>query len=493
MQQQYLDVLEYLPESIVTEGGVEYPLNIILDESHIMVNYHLEAIAPSGTGFQEYSYTLPRYIPQTEETFEVLGLLQAEMGKTPNGNLSFPNHEYCIINQVMQWFTDVFNLPYDTWRWSIKLNINEPVDQTYREQVETKAVNHWLQRTKTSLEKSYPKKVTYVNENYTQNKILSFHDYGTLVLEYKNKHFIKKITYEKLLNFDKELIRGFMRGIIAGEGCVELSKTDKKYRVHISVSKEDEKEIYYQSLKKLEVDSIKYPGDKLVISKRKNNIQLLLQQLMTLSHEKYAKFCTMMKQYPNIRDETPYFRPKGEYIPHRIPQEKIAKIVELYNAGVTRTVTIAEQLGISAIKVNRVLRANNLGTRAKKPTPEHLRKKIADFARNNLHLSHKKLAEHFQVHEATITRICKKYKIKKSNKSLCKIPEEKIQRIIQIYKENSIVKFSEIRKEVGVSDSVIKRVRKENNLEHLGFMHLIGNNNSKYKLQKNKFVTTVQR
>ena len=126
MQQQYLDVLEYLPESIVTEGGVEYPLNIILDESHIMVNYHLEAIAPSGTGFQEYSYTLPRYIPQTEETFEVLGLLQAEMGKTPNGNLSFPNHEYCIINQVMQWFTDVFNLPYDTWRLSIKLNINKP-------------------------------------------------------------------------------------------------------------------------------------------------------------------------------------------------------------------------------------------------------------------------------------------------------------------------------------------------------------------------------
>lgn len=74
-----------------------------------------------------------------------------------------------------------------------------------------------------------------------------------------------------------------------------------------------------------------------------------------------------------------------------------------------------------------------------------------------------------------------KYKIKRGNKSLCKIPEEKIQRIIQIYKENPIVKISDICKEVGVSDSVIKRVRKENNLGHLGYMHLIGNNNRKYK------------
>lgn len=499
MGQAYLDLLEYLPKTIFTVGREEYPLQVTADDTHITVSYFLAKVSPTGSaGFQEYSYTLPRFISKTEGTFEVLGLLQAEMGKIPNGNLSFPNHEYCIVKQVMRWFAEELELSCDSWRWSVKLNINEPTDKTYQEQIEKKVINHWVKRTKISYYEGYPKTVTYVNENYTHHKELRSRDYGTLVLEYKNKlfsdimkNFVKKIIYEKILTFDQPLIRGFMRGIIAGEGCVENSKKDKKYRVHISVSKEDEKEIYYQSLKKLNIESIKYPGDKLVISKRKNNIELLTQQLMTLSREKYAKFCTMVKQYQNIRDETPYFRPKGEYIPHRIPQEKIAKIIELYNSGTTRTVTIAEQLGISPIKVNRVLRANNLGKRAKKPTPESLRKEIADFAFNNLHFSHKRLAEHFHVHESTIARICKKYRIKKGNKPLCKIPEEKIQQIIQIYKENPISKIADISKEVGVSDTVIKRVRKEHGLEKLGFMHLIGNNNRKYKEAKN--VTTIQR
>ncbi|MDP1694083.1 MAG: hypothetical protein Q8L34_00925, partial [Candidatus Woesearchaeota archaeon] len=498
MQQQYLDLLEYLPEKIVTDSGKEYPLNVTFDEEHIMVNYHLEAIAPSGIGFQEHSYTLLRYIAQTEETFEVFGLLQAEMGKTPNGNLSFPNHESCIITKVMRWFAEVFNLSNDTWRWSVKLNINEPTDQAYKEQVETKVINHWIQRTKISPEKAYPKKVTYVNENYTKNKILSFYDYGTLVLEYKNKlfsdiikHFVKKITYEKILTFDKELIRGFMRGIIAGEGCVDFWKRDKRYRVYISVTKEEEKEIYYQCLRLLNIDSNKYPGTNLVISKRHNNVQLLKQQLLTLSHEKYAKFCAMMKQYQNIREETGYFQPKGVLVPNRIPQEKINKIVDLYNMGVTRTVAIAEQLGISVIKVNRILKANDLGRR-RVNTPELFRKEIADFAKQHLTMTHKELAEHFHIHESVINRICLKYQVKKGNKSLCTIPEEKIQRIIQLYRENPTIKISEVSKQIGVSGTVIRRVRKENNLEHLGYMHLIGNNNQKYKLQENKDVTTYR-
>ena len=75
----------------------------------------------------------------------------------------------------------------------------------------------------------------------------------------------------------------------------------------------------------------------------------------------------------------------------------------------------------------------------------------------------------------------KNIKIKKGNKPLCKVSKEKVQQIIQIYKENPSVKIAEICQKVGVSDTVVRRVRKENNLKHLGFMHLIGNNNRKYK------------
>ena len=115
------------------------------------------------------------------------------------------------------------------------------------------------------------------------------------------KNLVRKITYEKILNCEKELIQGFMKGIIAGEGCIEMSKKDKKYRVHISVTKSEEKEINYQCLKLLNIESKKYKGDKLIIFKRKNNIQLLKQRLVTLSEEKYNKFLKMMQSYQNIK------------------------------------------------------------------------------------------------------------------------------------------------------------------------------------------------
>ncbi len=46
-----------------------------------------------------------------------------------------------------------------------------------------------------------------------------------------------------------------------------------------------------------------------------------------------------------------------------------------------------------------------------------------------------------------------------------------------MYKENPTVKFREIAQEVGVSDSVIKRVRREYKLQHLGYKYLVRCNN----------------
>ena len=69
--------------------------------------------------------------------------------------------------------------------------------------------------------------------------------------------------------------------------------------------------------------------------------------------------------------------------------------------------------------------------------------------------------KYFKVHESVVGRACKKYGIDRGNISGCKIPGEKVKRIVEIYRQNPAVKFSEIVKEVRVSNSVIKRVRKE--------------------------------
>ena len=315
-----IDLLEFIPDKIKCgENLREYLLDIKSDEDYIMLSYITKMITPiKSNAEREYSLTIPRYINSNQETLDVLGLLQAEMGKTDNGCISFCNHEYRLINKVLRWFKKELEILSNQWRWYVKLNINEPENKVYREEVESKVIKHWLNKTKIDIGKRYPKNVTHIKN--TKNKKLKYYDYGTLIIEYKSnllsqiiKRYVKFMSY-KIPNLEKDEIRWFMRGIIAGESCVEVYKPDKRYRVQISVVKKEEKDLYQKCLTRLGIYSKQYQYDKLIISKRENNIKLLKQRLMCLSPEKYKKFLNMMKLYPEISEETGYFSSKKE--PH---------------------------------------------------------------------------------------------------------------------------------------------------------------------------------
>ncbi len=222
MQHEKLDLVEFLPETIVTgEGnGKEIDLHKQVDAEHVALSYMTSFY---NGGWNEHSVTIPRFIDKDIRTFEVFGLLQAEMGKTMNGNFSFSNCEPRLINYVMKWFKEELELDYDKWRWSVKINIQEPKDVLVKDEIEKKVIEHWLDKTDIILESGYPKKVTYVEIS----KHTTPYDHGTLVLEYRRnlysqiiKHLVRLITYEKIIREEKEFIRGYMRGIIAGEGCV---------------------------------------------------------------------------------------------------------------------------------------------------------------------------------------------------------------------------------------------------------------------------------
>ena len=412
-KKESLDLLEFLPEKIICNSGKgqEVELKYSYDNEYISLSYLIEK---TNNAEFEYSITIPRFISKSKETFEVFGLLQAEMGKTQNWNVSFPNHEHQLINKILRWFKKELHLDIEKWKWSVKININEPEDQNYKQEVENKVIQHWLNKTKIKLENSYPKKVTYIKN--TENTKLKLFDKGTLVLKYKQnlfsqiiKNLVKKITYEKILTYEIEFIRSYVKGIIAGEGCIFHQKESKHRSVYISVTKIEEKEIYFKCLLKLDIKSNKWKDDKLVISKRKNNIELLKQRLMTLSDEKYNKFLNMMKTYPHIKEETNYFFGNHKYQWNKISQEKLNKIIEFYKSGITNTKDIAEKLNISRIKVQKVLKENNLGNRKIK-TSEEKRQEIAEFAGKNKNLTQKEIATYFNLHESIIRRAIKKYK-----------------------------------------------------------------------------------
>ena len=305
-----LIINNFIPRKVICKNKPEksFDLNIVEENLHLNISYKTTSDCRNGI----YSLLMPKEIKRDNETFEVLGLLQAEMGKKHDGKISFSNHEDQLINKVIKWFEEEFNFKKDIWKWYIKVNINEPIDKDYKKEIENKIISYWVNKSRVSLNRVYPKKVSYIRN--TKNKVLKDGDYGTLIIEKGSNLFsqiiknLVKGVKDELSFYEDDEIRSFIKGVIAGESCVEIQKPSKKYRIHISVTNENEKLIYYTCLKRLDIRSIIYKYDKLVISKKENHIKLFQQNLMALSPEKYIKFIEMLKQYPDISDSDETFK-----------------------------------------------------------------------------------------------------------------------------------------------------------------------------------------
>ncbi len=289
-------------------NGNRYALTIKEMRSFFKLRYYVPSSNQTRQIVGQRSFTLcmPKVIKRDVELFEVLGLLQAEMGKKLDGKINFSNHEVLIINKVIRWFQSELNFSSFRWKWYIKLNIKEPSDLLYKQEIETKLVEYWTKQTRLSIKQAYPKRVCYVKR--TPNKWRAENDYGTMTIERRSnlfsqivKNLVKGVT-ENLCHFSKQEIQGFMRGIIAGEGCIETQT--KHFRVHIAAVNDEERRIYQIGLRKLEIDSINYPcSQAVIISKRKNHRELLKQNLLTLSPEKHQQFLRMLANY-----ERPVFK-----------------------------------------------------------------------------------------------------------------------------------------------------------------------------------------
>jgi hypothetical protein len=409
------DMINYLPKEVICgKNFKKYPLIFNKNENHLFLFYLASISKGKYQAKRKYSYIINRHIKINSETFEVVGLLQAEMGKTQNGCLNFANHEFKIINKVMNWFEKELELRCKDWKWYIKVNINEPSDNGYKKEIEEKIINHWLNKTKIDPNMCYPKTVSYIKN--TKNKVLRKSDYGTLIIERKKnllsqiiKRFVKSICYN-IVSFETSKIRSFMKGIIAGEGCIEIYKPNKRYRVIISAVNPQERKIFKDALNKLGISSIYYKDNKdLIISQKENLLKLLKQKLVCLSPKKYDKFLSIFPLYDSFPEYESW--KNNQTKPHnKISNDIIDKIIKLHHKNPNwPAYKIAALVGVSSIKVQRVLKENNLGKRLIK-TPEEKRKEIAEFVKKNSQLTQKEVANIFKVTDSVVRRSFKKYK-----------------------------------------------------------------------------------
>lgn len=477
-----IELKYFIPKYILSgKNQKEYLVNLTDDDFYLNLNYSVDLSGNRSFNPKKiYSLAIPSYISWNKETFEVLGLLQAEMGKTNNGCISFCNNQYKLVKNVIKWFEKELEIKSSDWRWYIKVNLNKPEDNKYKEKIESKVINHWLNKLPIDKNKAHPTIVSYIKN--TKNKKLEFYDYGTLIIEYKSnllsqiiKRFVRAMSYSvPLLGRDEN--KYFIRGIIAGEGCVEINKKIKKFRIHLIANKKEERDLFQNCLWSLDVNSVQYENYKdIIISQKENHLKLFKLRLMTLNPKKYSKFLNMLKEYKEFTGLNNYRQQFKNQVWNKIPEEKVNRIIELYSSGITRTKEIAEKLGMSKIKVNRVLKENNLGKRLIKIS-EVKRKEITEFAKNNPKLSQREIAKRFNLHESSVRRAFKKYGFRKSEKDRLKTPIEKINEVIKLYKENPAIKSKEVQEKVKISDAALSNIRRIYKIDNVGYHHVIGTN-----------------
>ena len=412
MKHNKIDLKEFIPSEVTTvKTKNKYPTTIKDKGDYYKITYITHH---HNNSQRKRRLIIQKAINRNKYTFEVLGLLQAEMGKTNNGSINFTNTDLKIMKKVLAWFKTELDIPPHHWHWYIKVNLQKPKNMCLKEKIEDEVINFWLTKTSIDKYKANPKKIVYTKE--TKNKKLK--NKGSLIIEHKNnilsqiiKIMVKRLSYSILKNKEEEIIY-FMKGIIAGESCIEDNTYDFKRRVHINATIKEELQLYEDCLKQLGIESKQYQDDKVIISKRKNLVRLLKLRLMTGQKSKYAKFLNMMKRYPNISEETGYFKPKGINSWHRTPQEKIDAIIKLSKEG-SNSREVAEKLDLHILKVQRVRKENNLGVRRSKTTKKMQQKIIT--LHNRLPFMHSyQIANRFNIHVGRVERLRRKNNLRKT-------------------------------------------------------------------------------
>src|SRR3989338_1042179 len=92
---QKICLKEFIPSKVICTNSPEksFDLSVLDDGIHLMLAYFTDTYNQLGKfGHKEHTLLLPKFIKRNQETFEVLGLLQAEMGKRHDGKIVFCNH-----------------------------------------------------------------------------------------------------------------------------------------------------------------------------------------------------------------------------------------------------------------------------------------------------------------------------------------------------------------------------------------------------------------
>ena len=297
-----LVVQNFIPNQVISgTNQTLYQVTFCCGENIVIASYNTRVANQfsSHAGLKPHQKAFPQFIEESEEFYEVMGLLQGEMSKTNYGKIAFTNTCASLNNKVLAWFESSFRTKRNWWKWYVVINLPE-YELELSEQIAFELVEHWMTQCDVRFENSYPKPV-----HFRKNSTLRVpKNDGALVIEKRNPLFAQTLmnlvqyVHKTILEQPEKNVIAYMKGIIAAESCINYKLETGHRRVFITATDEAERQTYRRCLEKLGVgvNDCKSIKD-LVISRKKNLLRLHELGLMTLHPKKHKKFTDMLASY----------------------------------------------------------------------------------------------------------------------------------------------------------------------------------------------------
>ncbi len=228
-----------------------------------------------------------RYLPLNEKTFEIFGLYQGEGTKKHKrdcAQIKFVNSNIKLINLLIEYFKDTFNIPFDKWSGRIFYVGSEKSDKELK--------NYWLKHTKI-LQKNL-KKTIFIDRRGNKSS-----RHGVLHILLISSIFTEVIM--GILNLlkreclkSKVWTAAFLRGLMAADAHVKLTKWPNKTTltmVELAIENEEESILYNQMFNRLGITTRTYLKSGKIDIMHWNNLKKLAEfKLLKLHPEKYEQF-----------------------------------------------------------------------------------------------------------------------------------------------------------------------------------------------------------
>ena len=237
-----LPLKDFIPE----KSGSGFIIDTKENKKSLHVSY--KVLYKQG-GYKKVECSIPKVIETNNLFWEALGILQGEMKKSNKNlgyaNTSFTNSNPDIVNHVLDFFEEFFNIKRNSWRITIIFN-SKDFPLRHKEEFESKIRNFWINNLKVPNE-NFTK--TYFNQRKRAVQSKS----GSVNLKYCNSvyaSFFKNMleNLKGIIENDRTVSQSYIRGLIAAEGSSYI-KNGFLNSVEIGASRDEDFEHYKKCLR----------------------------------------------------------------------------------------------------------------------------------------------------------------------------------------------------------------------------------------------------